>query len=103
MEVSPAGILQHQVEAAGRLHHFVQMQHIGVSQELHAADLPGQQALHLGVHPGLIQDLQGHFVCEQREQKDGSSRQGVFSSLHLLTEELLHQIKKTEEILSTYP
>lgn len=70
VEVPPAGVLQHQVEAARRLHHFVQTQHIGVAQELHAADLPGEETLGLGVQPGLVQDLQGHFVCEESRRRD---------------------------------
>lgn len=66
VEVSSTRIFQHQVETAGCLHHLIQMEHVGISEDLHAADLPGKQSLHLSVHPGLIQDLHGHFVCVQK-------------------------------------
>lgn len=64
VQVSSPCVLQHQVEAAGSLHHLVQTDHVGVLQGLHAADLPGQQALGLYVQPRPVQDLQGHFVYE---------------------------------------
>lgn len=62
VQVSSSGVLQHQVEAARRLHHLVQVDHVGVAQVLHARDLPGEQTLGLRVQPGLIQDLQSHLV-----------------------------------------
>lgn len=65
VEVSPSCVLQHQVEAAWRVHHLVQTDHVGVVEELHAADLPGEQTLGLNIQPGLIQDLQGHFIYEE--------------------------------------
>ncbi|TNN34169.1 hypothetical protein EYF80_055673 [Liparis tanakae] len=40
VEVSAPGVLQHQVEAAGRLHHLVQAQQVRVEQQLHAQHLP---------------------------------------------------------------
>lgn len=46
------------------------MDHVGVLEELHAADLPGEQTLGLSVQPGLIQDLQGHFVYKKNRWKD---------------------------------
>lgn len=65
VQVSSSGVLQHQEQAAGRLHHLVQTHHVGVAQALHAADLPGEQALGVAVQPGPVQDLQGHFVYEE--------------------------------------
>lgn len=62
VEVSTSCVLQHQVEAARRLHHLIQTDHVGVLQGLHAADLPGEQTLGLSIQPRSVQDLQGHFV-----------------------------------------
>ena len=66
VEVASSCVLQHQVEAAGRLHHLVESHHVGVLQEVHAADLLVEQTLGLSVQLGLIQDLQGHFVYEMK-------------------------------------
>lgn len=69
VQVSSSSVLHHQVEPAGRVHHLVQAHHVGMLQGLHTADLPRQETLGRGVQPGLVQDLQGHFVCIWEERK----------------------------------
>ncbi|KAG7270660.1 hypothetical protein CRUP_032179 [Coryphaenoides rupestris] len=61
VEVPAAGVLQRQVEAAGRVQHLVETHHVGVLQALHAGDLPCQESLGLHVQPRFVQDLQGHL------------------------------------------
>lgn len=73
VQVSPAGVLQHQVEAARRLHHLVQTDDVGMLQGLHAVDLPGEQALGLSVQPHPVQDLQGYLVCQRGEREESCS------------------------------
>lgn len=64
VQLAPSGVLHHQVQARQCLHHLVQADDVGMVELLHAGDLSRQQLLGLLIQFGLVQDLNGHLICE---------------------------------------
>lgn len=63
-ELSPAGILHHQVESLQHLHHFIQADYVGMSELHHASNFGVETISRSLIEMRLVQDFHSYSLCE---------------------------------------